>query len=646
MSDNNDFLKGYKDKSEGEQKPAPDSPETNKEMAFKEESTFQRPARNYSPPNNYRNDTDYGRKRKTKNLIAISLSVFSVLLIILTIAILSSNKVDVPDFMGWKSNDFMLWASENDVLIQVDEQYNDNVEEGIIFSQSIPAGSKIKKNEFIKVSVSKGADLSVELELPDIMNMTLSQIEEWEEFNHMSKIRVTSQYDDLIPLGNVIEYEINDNTVVDKVKRDTPIYIVVSKGQEAQKAKDVIIPDFKTMGLSETVIFAQENELNLIIVKQYDDYVPQNSIISQSSAKDSVLHPEDDIRIVISLGKQAFMISFKSFSKEEAGSKASQLGVSYEITQRYSSSKKGRLIWQSIDEGTEIKPDMHLELRYSLGSKIFIDNFIGMKKSAIEQWLEKENALGARAAIGVTYTQNDAEPGTILQQSVYDTYIYRDKTINIVVSSGSIIYVPDFVAPTGAAYENAITRQKALDMVSSMNITLVFVEEATAGRLAGEVWHQSIAAGSEVSAGTTITLKYTPLGSTLEIPDFIGNTQAEVMAMPEYSKLLVTFVEGSYDIAFAGRVYSQSIAEHTTVAQGTLITLTVSPIIMVTVPDFSAMTREDVENSAHYNNFVITFTTGDSGDPADEDKVYQQSEAPFSSVAKDTTILLTLGTGS
>ena len=92
--------------------------------------------------------------------------------------------------------------------------------------------------------------------------MTSTQIEAWAEQNYMSKVRITSQYDAVVPLGYVIEYEINDNTVIDKIKRDTPIYIVVSKGPEEEQSKDIEIPDFKTMGISETIIFAQENGLN------------------------------------------------------------------------------------------------------------------------------------------------------------------------------------------------------------------------------------------------------------------------------------------------------------------------------------------------------------------------------------------------
>ncbi len=650
MDDNNEFLKGYKNQKSPEpqnsvenDEPSKDNKPSGSGMSFEEKTSFQKQTPQYPPKNYYQGNRGYGKTSNTKNKIAIGLTVFSLLLIAVMIIVLSGGKkIEVPNFQGWHINDFMLWASENEVLTQLEEQYNDDIEVDKIISQAVAQGTKIKKGEFVKVFVSLGPDMKREFDLPDIMNMSVGEIENWAEINHMSKVRITSEFSASIPLGNVIEYEINDNTVVDKVKRSTPIYIVVSKGPEAVTAKKITIPDFKTMGVSETVLFAQENGLNLTIEKQYDDYAPENSIIAQSLPKDTEAYSGDNLKIIVSLGKKTTMISLYSFYKDEAIQKAAQLGISYSVSERYSSSKKGRLIWQSIEEGTELKDDMHLDLRFSLGSQIYIGNYVGSPKSSIEKWLLDENALGARATVNFTYSKNDAAPGTIISQSIADTYIYRDKTINVVVSSGEIIYCPDFVAPSGSSYEDAITREKALDMVKDMDVTLVFVESAASGRLGGEIWYQSIAAGAEVSAGATITLKYNPVGSTVIVPSFSGKTQSEVMAMPEYGKLNVTFIEGDYDINYAGKVYSQSIAQATTVAQGTSITLYVSPETTVTVPDFDGMTKEEAE-STYGDDFNLVFQTEVTADAAYIGKVLRQDLTVGNLVAKDSTVTLTLG---
>ena len=86
------------------------------------------------------------------------------------------------------------------------------------------------------------------------------------------------------------------------------------------------------------------------------------------------------------------------------------------------------------------------------------------------------------------------------------------------------------MAPSGSPYEDVITREKALDMADGLDITLLFVEASVSdgtARRAGEVWHQSISAGTEINAGTTVTLKYNPMGSTIDSTGLHGhNTQS------------------------------------------------------------------------------------------------------------------------
>ena len=61
----------------------------------------------------------------------------------------------------------------------------------------------------------------------------------------MAKVRITAEHSLDVPVGRVIRYEINDDTVVDnEVSRNTPIYVIVSKGPEEAKGLSVTIPNF------------------------------------------------------------------------------------------------------------------------------------------------------------------------------------------------------------------------------------------------------------------------------------------------------------------------------------------------------------------------------------------------------------------
>lgn len=499
-----------------------------------------------------------------------------VIISIIIYLFLAAGKKEVVDFSNWTKSDFMLWAQENQITPQTEEQYSDTVDSGKIISQSIIAGNKIKKGDILKVMLSSGPDMTKEFDLPDIMTMTKAEIDSWATENKMSKIRISSEYSDSVPLGDVIKYEINDDSVVDKVKRSTPIYVIISKGIEDASSVEIKIPDFKTLGVSASVLFAEENGLILNIEEAYDDYVPKTIIISQSIALDEIAHKGDKIKIVVSLGKKKFMPSFSSLTEEQAISKASQLGITPSIIKKYSSLSEGRMIRQSIKEGQLISEDTTLKLEYSLGNKIAITNYTGMQKFELEQWVDKVNQQSAGLKIKTTFTENDLPSGSILQQDKKDIYLDKGTTISIVVSSGKTLFTPDFVAPDGAKYDFAITREKAEAMVKDMNILLVFVEENNPSRLAGEVWYQSVPAASEIKAGSSITLKYNPVKQTLVVPDFTNKTQAEIQQMAEFNNLHVKFQTG--DVQSVGEVvYKQSILPNTTVAYGSEIILYLNP---------------------------------------------------------------------
>jgi len=511
----------------------------------------------------------------TQRIIVVTLMVI-LLFACIFMVVSFSNQVKVIDFIGWVKNDFMLWASENKIIAQVEETYNDEIEQGRIISQLVAPGEKIKKNQFLKVYVSKGPDMDVEYYLPDIMNMTKDEIETWANNNLMSKVRISVEASDTIEKGRVITYEVNDKTVIDKVKRDTPIYVIISKGSAVENAplKEVRIPDFKTLGISASMVFAQENGLVMTINRIFDEYVPESTIISQNLSVDSIAHPGDTVILTVSQGKEKFMPSFKQLDKSDAMSLAGQLGVPLKVKERYSSSDAGRMIYQSVSVGEQITSETTLELTYSLGPKIAVSNFEGQQRFAIEEWLSGVNEFGARIDLDITYTQNSALSGTILSQNIKDSYVYRDTVIKIVVSTGNVIFVPDFVAVPGAGYDLAVTREKAEKMAEGLGIILLFTEGTDPSRLPGEVWWQSVSAGSEAAVGTIVKLKYNPVNITLNVPDFIGKTVDEVKAMPEYDNLNIIFQLGETS-STGNIIYQQSVTAHSTVAYGTEIILQV-----------------------------------------------------------------------
>lgn len=574
MDDNNSFLNNYKKKTGSPDEPVeraeretPVKQEGPPALRYEQKSKFVRPARRDNgsqPPGG----------RKAGPLVPILVGAVVLIGAIIAALLLLNRGVEVKDLSGWTKNDAMLWASQNGIQLQVDEQYNDQVDENKVVSQSPAGGQKVKKGEFVRIVVSKGHDLTVTLALPDIMSLTKEEIEAWAAENFMTKVRITAEFSAEVPAGRVISFEINDNTVVDEVRRNTPIYIIVSKGAVDETATLITVPNFREKSVSESYLFANENGLVLTIEEQYDDYAPKGTIMAQSIKPDEKVKKGDEIVLIVSKGKKVLVPDFSEYSKQKATSMAAELGITASVVEKYSSLATGEFISQSIPADSEYVDGDVLELYYSLGNKIVISSFVGQTRDAIEAWAKELNDQGASITISVGYTQSSSEKGKIIYQDKANTVIGVKTTIRITVSKGKAVFVPDFVAPEGAGYDEAITREKAMAMCEALNLIPIFVASTQSGRLPGEIWYQSVAAGKEVAEGTTITLKYNPANATISVPDFTGMTQDEIIAAGWHRKFNLTFAIGDeYVDGYAGRVYQQSITAGTTVATGSAITL-------------------------------------------------------------------------
>jgi len=566
MDDNNSFLTNYADNMGPETAPGPG-------YKYEEKSGFKKPPDRSGGPSPSR--------RAPRYLVPAAVAAGALLIAaaILVIA-LSGGGVKVLDFTGWSLNDAQLWASSNGVLLKTDSRYDDKYENGKVISQDVPAGSTVRKGDFLTLSVSLGHDPSVTLPLPDIMSMTMDEVQKWADDNFMTKVRITAEYSDSVPSGRVIRYEINDSAVAGKVRRDTPVYVIVSKGPKDAASVLVTVPDFKTMSVSECYIFAKENGITLFVAEQYDDYVPKGTVISQSVKATEKVSKGSEIKIIVSKGKMITVPDFSRYTKDEAASVAASLGIPAAVIEKYSGKKAGAFISQSLEADSVYREGDYLELYYSLGNTVAVSSYVGQTRDSIESWAAALNAQGAGITIKVTTTVSNSPKGVIIHQDPANKTVSVKSTIKITVSTGKIVYVPDFVDGTAGpnrGYDTAVTREEAIEMCESLGLIPVFVKESSPGRLPDEVWYQSLPAGSETSAGASVTLKYTP-GAVFSVPDFTGMTKAEIISAGYGAKFTVIYAEyGSYVAGQEGRVIEQSVLPGRMAAAGSKVTVCLGP---------------------------------------------------------------------
>ena len=573
MDDNNSFINAYKKKarevtqSGREEAPAAEAPSDT--MQYQMESGFVKPDIPIPSASQSGN--------RVKRAAAYAAAGGILLLIILGIVWFLNRGIELINFVNWTENDAQLWARNHGVLLQVDNEYNDTYEAGKVFAQFTAPGTRVKRGSFVRLSVSLGHDLSVTLPRPDILSMTKDEIDQWAAENFMTRVRITVDYSDTVPVGQVIRFEVNDNTVINEVRRDSPIYIILSRGPEEAKEVPVTLPNFKDMALAQCYAFANEHGLVLKVEEAHDDLVPAGNIISQSIRAEEKVPQGTEVVLVISKGKMILVPNVSGYTRERAVAAVSGLGITVMINERYSSAKAGAFLSQSIPAGSVYTSGDILELTYSIDNQISLASFVGSTRDAIERWASDLNAQGARLSINVTSTSSNAPRGTIIFQDIANRSIGINTTIRITVSTGRVIFVPDLVAPAGSDYDTAITREKAMAICEANGLIPIFVAEARSGRLPGEIWSQSLAAGTETNEGTTITLKFVPSSVQVTVPDFTGMTQAEIRDAGYHKMFTIQYVIGEAMEGRSNQVIGQSLRILSKAASGSAITLTIAP---------------------------------------------------------------------
>ncbi len=511
--------------------------------------------------------------KNTKLIAGIGGGILLLLVIGMTVFFALNGKTTLPNMEGWKEADTNLWASENSVMLRYTEAYSDEVAAGIVITHTPAEGEVVEKGEFLEVQLSLGADPSVMVAVPDLMSMSQAEIEAWASENHMSKVRITSQNSKTVEIGKTISFTVNDSTVIgDEVRRDSPVYVIMSNG--TGENGNVTVPDFTMMTLEQAKTFATDNEIIVEIEEVFDDAIGKEQIISQDIEMEEVIKIGDTIKLKVSLGPEILVPNFSGYEMDMAMTIASQNGITVMTEEVYSSSSEGKLISQSISAGTLYDTDDILKLKYSLGNTILIPSYIGQGIEAFQAWATEYNGMGTNITIKTTYTTSNDLPGTIITQDKADVMSGISTTVNVIVSKGKVVYVPDFVADSGSGYEEAITREQAIAMCEEAGLVAVFQEESNKDRLEGEVFSQSIGAGKEVQQGTTITLKYKPVTSTNQVPNFVGMTADEILK-GDYNKKFTLEYETLKSYAGSGSVVQgQSPSSGTNVAPGTAVSLT------------------------------------------------------------------------
>ena len=137
-------------------------------------------------------------------------------------------EADVPDVVGKTEEEAKQALLNAGFQVEVDEEYDEEVEEGYVISQSPEGETKAEKGSTITIVVSKGEEVKV-AKVPNLKKKTVTEAEQLLSEVNLKLGNVTQEFSDTIPEGKVIRQSISAGT---EVKEKTEVDITISKGAE------------------------------------------------------------------------------------------------------------------------------------------------------------------------------------------------------------------------------------------------------------------------------------------------------------------------------------------------------------------------------------------------------------------------------
>ena len=374
-------------------------------------------------------------KRKIIRYVTIAASVLTVCLLAFGIFFVS-NQVTVRDFVGANIAEARTWGISNRITIEPVEEYSLEYDVDTIMEQDRVPDSRISRGSVLRLTVSKGPNMTEYLELPDFSIMTTAEVREWRQEVRADNANINEEYNDEIEAGQFIRYEFTSSSVTrENYTRHDGLLIYMSRGTQVFEA-NIVVPNFFDEPLSTAQEWARENSIELVIEEGTHDSVETGNIMEQSAAADSRVAREDEVVVTISRGMAVTVPNFSNISFEDA---AEQRGLEVTVQRRYSATLPfGRLMSQSVPAGTELVGEGHeITVVYSLGPP-FIEDLRGRSVQELAEYFYSFTSRGANITYSISYVDSYQDRGEVVQASRFSQFLPLNAHIEIGVSRGNL----------------------------------------------------------------------------------------------------------------------------------------------------------------------------------------------------------------
>ena len=336
------------------------------------------------------------RRSKAATIAIISCSAVMVVAVIIFLVVLfgggmeaKPQTIEAPNLVAKIYEELPEYA---DLYVKIDKKVNDDLfPVGQIIEQNPVAGTEIAKGSTIYVTVSLGKEYKTGI-MPNLIDKEQNEAEKaLKDLKMDLLIAVETEYNDTVANGKVIR---TDPAAEDELTEGQKVTIYVSKGREIKTA---IMPDLvgEQQETAERILNAQELDLDIVIVEDFDSTIPVGEIIKTEPISGEPLQTEQQVVLHISKGPELVEIkNIIGLSVDSAVSILSNDNIkNYEIVYVESTEEKGTVVSLKVDEeaiepGDQIDILSKVILEVSSGQpeveEIVKDVEIGLRGSATE----------------------------------------------------------------------------------------------------------------------------------------------------------------------------------------------------------------------------------------------------------------------
>ena len=143
------------------------------------------------------------------------------------------SKPKVPDFTGGSSSNAQSLASSLGLVLNIKEQYNSDVPEGIVYDQDTSAGTEVEKETVITIYVSKGAEPVTEYHGSVTLSQGANPFTEGEYESGYVKVVADQDGEEMVIFEGTLSYEDFPKTITftSHSKEQAHIYMTVDGEQ-------------------------------------------------------------------------------------------------------------------------------------------------------------------------------------------------------------------------------------------------------------------------------------------------------------------------------------------------------------------------------------------------------------------------------